>query len=222
MLNSILNLNNITLIPVLVCLLSAVALGVIASLIYGLKNVCSRSLRLTLALLPLVSATVILVVNGNLGAGIAIAGAFSLVRFRSAQGKAQDILAVFLTMALGLCCGAGYVAIACILLAIYAAAVFLLDAVGFGRERLCERALRITVPESLDYEGLFDEVLAQYTRRYSLEGVRTAEMGSVYRLEYLVTLPGPVPPRAMLDAIRERNGNLEVLCSRVPEKHDVM
>ena len=144
------------------------------------------------------------------------------MRFRSAQGRAQDILAVFLTMALGLCCGAGYVAIACILLGVYLAAFFLLDAVHFGRERLSERTLRITVPESLDYEGLFDEVLSRYTRSYALESVRTAEMGSVYRLEYLITLPAPVPARAMLDAIRERNGNLEVLCTRVAEKHDVM
>lgn len=221
MLNSIIDSGNIQIGPVLICLAAALVLGIIASFVFSKKNVCSRSLAMTLALLPLVSAVIILVVNGNLGAGIAVAGAFSLVRFRSAQGSAHEILSVFLAMALGLCCGAGYVAIAAILLVIYLAALLLLDTFRFGSGSRTERTLRITVPEALDYEGLFDDVLKQYCSAWELETVRTAEMGSVYRLEYKVTLPGPVS-RAMLDAIRTRNGNLEVLCGRVPERRETI
>ncbi len=222
MLNSILDTSNITIGPVLLCLGTALVLGILAAWFYARHTSCSRSLAMTLALLPLISAAVILVVNGNLGAGIAVAGAFSLVRFRSAQGSAQEILSLFLAMALGLCAGAGYVVIAAILLGIFLAALLLLDAVRFGQEKTSERTLKITIPETLDYEGLFDDLLAQGTERYSLESVRTAEMGSVYRLEYRITIAGESVSRAMLDGIRARNGNLEVLCCRTAEKHEAM
>ncbi len=222
MLDSLIDTANMTLGAVLICFGSALIMGVLASFVYTRKNACSRSLAVTLALLPMVSAAIILVVNGNLGAGIAVAGAFSLVRFRSAQGSAYEILSVFLAMAIGLCCGAGYVGIAAVVLLLYIPAVLLLTAVPFGNTARSERTLRITIPEALDYEGLFDDVLARYTASASLESVRTAEMGSVYRLEYRITLKGDVVQRAMLDAIRTRNGNLEVLCGRVPEKHETI
>ncbi len=222
MLNSIIDLNDIRPAAVLICFGCALAMGLLAAFVYAKQNTCSRSLAVTLALLPLVSAAVILVVNGNLGAGIAVAGAFSLVRFRSAPGSAGEILSVFLAMAVGLCCGAGYVAIAGIVLAMYLAALLVLNAVSFGRGGKTERILRITVPEALDYEGLFDDILREYTASAELESVRTAEMGSVYRLEYRVALNGGTVRREMLDAIRTRNGNLEVLCGRVPEKRDTI
>ena len=142
------------------------------------------------------SAAVIFVVNGNLGAGIAVAGAFSLVRFRSAQGSAHEILSVFLSMSLGLCAGAGYVGIAALLLLLYIAVMLLLSALHFGEEGDAERLIKITVPEVLDYENLFDDVLNQHTKHWTLESVRTAEMGSVYRLEYRVTSPRPASAAA--------------------------
>ena len=222
MLDSILNTTHITLGPVLICLFGALALGLLTGLFYSRRGACSRSLAVTLALLPPVSAAVILVVNGNLGAGIAVAGAFSLVRFRSAQGSAHDILAVFLSMAVGLCCGAGYVVLAALAAVLVLGTELVLGWLRFGEEKHTERTLKITVPEALDYEGLFDDLLQANTRRYSLESVRTAEMGSVYRLEYRVTLDGPTVKRAFLDALRTRNGNLEISCTRVAEKHEVM
>ena len=146
--NTILDLNHVTAGPVLICLLSALGMGLLAGLYYWRCARCSRSLVTALVLLPLVSAAVILAVNGNLGAGIAVAGAFSLVRFRSAQGSAHEILAVFLSMCLGLCCGAGYVAIAAIVLVIALAAELLLKVTKFGAETGSERTLKVTVPEA--------------------------------------------------------------------------
>ena len=222
MLDSVLKTGSVTLPILLLCLGTALILGIIAAFVYSRKFGCSRSLAMTLALIPLVSSAVIMVVNGNLGAGIAVAGAFSLVRFRSAQGSAQDIMAVFLAVSLGLCCGAGYVAVAALLLVIYLAALLLLNALRFGEEKAIRRMLVITVPEVLDYEGLFDETLNHWTRAWSLERVRTAEMGSVYKLEYEITLNGTAVRREMLDQLRTLNGNMEVLCCRIAETRPVM
>ena len=215
MLKSILNTSALNLVPVMVCLGAAMVLGIISALLYMRTGKYTQSFVITLSILPLITASVILVVNGNLGAGLAVAGAFSLIRFRSAQGTAREILAVFLSMALGLCLGGGYVAIACLLLAAYALLLLLLNNLHFGAEKVFDRQLKISVPESLDYTGMFDDILSSYTKTYSLEKVRTAEMGSIYELTYHVTLLEQVPPRSMLDEIRTRNGNLPVSVGRV-------
>lgn len=131
---------------------------------------------------------VIMLVNGNLGAGVAVAGAFGLVRFRSAPGTAREISGVFLSMALGLATGMGYVGLAVVAFVILAAALALLTAVNFGQRSESERVLKITIPESLDYDGLFDDLFDQYTRSHTLERVKTANMGTLYELEYRVTL----------------------------------
>lgn len=127
---------------------------------------------------------VIMLVNGNLGTGVAIAGAFGLVRFRSAPGTAREISGVFLSMALGLATGMGYVGLAVVAFVILAAALALLTAVNFGQRSESERVLKITIPESLDYDGLFDDLFDQYTRSHTLERVKTANMGTLYELEY--------------------------------------
>ena len=209
-------------VSVLICMACALLFGVLEALFYSRRCVCSRSLTLSLALLPLVSAAVILAVNKSVGTGIAVAGTFSLVRFRSAPGSARDILAVFLSVALGICCGAGLVIAAAMLLVLWVGALLLMDLTHFGEEKKSERLLRITVPETLDYEGLFDDLLTRHTAAWSLEGVRTAEMGSVYRLEYRVTLPGPAVSREFLDALRTRNGNLEIQCCRYAERREAI
>ena len=157
---------------------------------------------------------VIMLVNGNLGTGVAIAGAFGLVRFRSAPGTAREISGVFLSMALGLATGMGYVGLAVVAFVILAAALALLTAVNFGQRSESERVLKITIPESLDYDGLFDDLFDQYTRSHTLERVKTANMGTLYELEYRVTLPGEQPSKEFLDALRCRNGNLNIVCGR--------
>ena len=215
LLNSIFSSSNYTFSTILPCLLLSMILGVLSAYVFMRSGKYTKSFVVTISVLPLISSAVIMVVNGNLGTGLAIAGAFSLVRFRSAQGSAREILAVFLSMAIGLCLGGGYVTIACLLLLAYSFMLLLLTKLHFGEEKTFDRQLKITVPESLDYTGMFDSILTAETLHYTLEKVRTAEMGSVYELTYYVTLPGEVPSRTMLDEIRTRNGNLPVSVGRV-------
>ena len=223
MLDSIFNQGTLSIGKVLLVLGLAVVLGLIASILYIKQNKnVTKSFAFTLVILPLITSTVIMVVNGNLGAGIAVAGSFSLIRFRSAQGTGQEILAVFLSAALGLCLGAGYVAVACLLLMIYAAAMILLQLVHFGNGLDAQRELRISVPEALDYEGLFDDILNAHFISYELEKVRTIEMGTAYQLIYRVKTGNNQPGKQFLDAVRTRNGNLPVSLGRIPEARNEM
>ncbi len=215
MLNSLFTRGAADIGTVLICLGAALVLGVLSALLYMKKNPCTTSFAFTLALLPMIASTVILVVNGNLGAGIAVAGAFSLVRFRSVQGSAREILAVFLAVVLGMCLGAGYLGAAALLFLLYAAASLALEAVHFGQGGVTRRELRISVPEALDYDGLFDDLLDRYTRAWTLDRVRTAEMGTVYQLFFHVSLPEGFQSRPLLDEIRTRNGNLPVSLGRI-------
>lgn len=203
---------------VLLALGAALILGIASAAYYAFRNrFATRSFLLTAALLPLITATVIMAVNGNLGAGIAVAGSFSMIRFRSAQGSGQEILAVFLSASLGLCLGAGYVAVACLLLVLYIAALQLLGLLRFGERAERQRELRISLPEALDYEGLFDDLLDGHFAAYELERVHTIEMGTAYQLVYRVIPRDACGDREFLDAVRERNGNLPVSLGRVPE-----
>lgn len=218
MLNSIFAQGNLTLGNVLLALGLALGLGFLSALLYIRRcKDSSQSFALTLVVLPLVTATVIMVVNGNLGAGIAVAGSFSLIRFRSVQGSAQEILAVFLSASLGLCLGAGYVVVACLLLGLYALATLVLYGLHFGSDMDARRELRISIPEVLDYEGLFDDLLSEQFQSCELERVRTIEMGTVYQLIYRVTLRQDKPAKAFLDEVRVRNGNLPVSLGKIPD-----
>ena len=201
-----------------VCLIAALALGALVAAVYMYKNTCTQSMAVTLALLPAMVQIIILLVNGNLGAGVAVAGAFSLVRFRSAPGTAREIGALFLAMALGLATGMGYVWLAALAFVVLGAVMLLLMAVNFGAPRASERVLKVTIPEGLDYEGLFDDLFEQYTSSHTLERVRTSNMGTLYELTYRVTLPGETVPKAFLDDLRCRNGNLNITCGREAAK----
>ncbi len=197
---------------ILICALAALVLGLVVSFLYMYKNGYNRGFAVALVLLPAVVASVVSVVNGNIGIGIAIGGAFGLVRFRSAPGTARDILAIFLSMAAGLICGAGYVLLAVLMVLVIAAIGFILLTVGFGRRNMKERELRITVPESLDYTDTFDDVFGKYLASCELEKVKTTNMGSLFRLYYRVTLKDPAKEKEMIDELRIRNGNLEIVC----------
>lgn len=213
MLESILA-SGITLPAFLICMAVSLVLGIATALISMYRTKCSQSFAVTLAVLPAIVQIVIMLVNGNVGAGVAVAGAFSLVRFRSVPGTAREIGVIFLTMALGLATGMGYVVLAAVFFVVIAAVLFLLTKLGFGTRRTDERLLRITIPENLDYDGLFDDLFATYTTAHTLERVKTANMGTLYELEYRVTLRDAQVPKAFLDALRCRNGNLNITCSR--------
>ena len=217
MLSSILG-SEITVSTFLICSAVSIVLGIGTALLFGYKSKASKSFIITLALLPLVVQTVIMLVNGNLGAGVAVAGAFSLIRFRSATGSAREIGAVFTAMAIGLATGMGYVLLAALFLAILAIFLIVLTAVNFGGSAEQERMLKITIPESLDYEGLFDDLFAKYTRSAELEQVKTTNMGTLYELRYRVRLAGETGIKEFMDELRCRNGNLTVSFGRVADK----
>ena len=187
-----------------VCLLS-VALGFGIALAYRKISGEGGTMVSALTVLPFLVQLVILLVNGNLGAGVAVAGAFSLVRFRSAR----DIMAIFLAMTVGLCCGMGYCAMA-VLAAVVTCMILLLQGRQTADAR--ERDIRVTVPENLDYSTLFSDLFAAYTASSKLLRVKTVNMGSLYSLHYRVTLKDTDKEKELLDAMRCRNGNLEISC----------
>ena len=196
----------------LIVILSALALGALHALIYGFNNRSSKSFSVTLATLPAIVSVVILMVSGSIGAGVAVAGTFSLVRFRSAPGSAREITAVFTSMALGLACGMGYPALAFAFGLILALADTVYAHSSFGEPRRGDvrKSLQITVPESLEYSGVFDDIFARYTSEARLVRVKTTNLGSLNRLSYELTLKQPGTEKAMIDELRCRNGNLEI------------
>ncbi|WP_022777991.1 DUF4956 domain-containing protein [Butyrivibrio sp. AE3009] len=192
----------------------SILIGCFIAFMYTLKNNYSKSYIVTLALLPAIVQVVIMLVNGNIGAGIAVAGAFSLVRFRSAPGSGKEITSIFLAMAVGLATGMGYIGIAAIFAVIITVANLILSSLSLNNKASEEKTLKITIPESLDFEGVFDDIFERFTTKADLEEVKTSGMGSLYKLTYKISLRQKASTKAMMDEIRQRNGNLEVSCSR--------
>lgn len=217
MLNSIIG-TELTLSTFFICTAVSLILGIGVALVGMYRSRSTQSFGITLAVLPAVVQLVIMLVNGNLGAGVAVAGAFSLVRFRSAPGSAREISSLFLAMAIGLATGMGYVALACVSFVIISAVILLLTQLHFGEGRSYRRVLKITIPENLNYDGLFDDVFNKYLRSSSLTRVKTASMGTLYELEYSIVLPEERVPKEFLDEIRCRNGNLNIVCSREADR----
>ncbi len=202
------------------CLAAAGLCGLIASLIIGKLGDASRGFRISLVVLPMVVCTVILMVNGSVGTGIAVAGAFSLVRFRSVAGKARDISAIFLVMTAGLACAAGYVLIALLFTILVSLVMLLLFHLPMGEQRGHE--LHITVPETLHFSNAFDDLFAKYTVRHKLVKTRTSNMGSLYKLSYDLELKDPGDAQSFIDELRCRNGNLEILICEKAEEADTL
>ena len=192
------------------CIAAALVLGLAIAFVYCFKSRHTKSFVTTLALLPAIVCIVIAMVNGNVGAGVAVAGTFSLVRFRSVAGTARDICFIFLAMAVGLTCGMGYVAYAALFTAVMAVVVIVYQLVGMGGSALSDRTLRVTVPEDLDYTEMFDDILDRYTTYHELDTVKTTNMGSLYKLTYKVGLKDAENTKTLIDELRTRNGNLEI------------
>ncbi|MCR5676308.1 MAG: DUF4956 domain-containing protein [Lachnospiraceae bacterium] len=200
----------------------SLVLGLYIAMIHRVIGGCTRSFLITLALLPAIVQLVILLVNGNIGAGVAVAGAFSLVRFRSAPGSGKEITAIFLAMAVGLATGMGYLGIAFFFAVVVTIAALIFEKTGlFGGDGQ-QRELKVLVPENLDYEGIFDDIFARYTKRAELAEVKTANMGSVYKLTWKIHFRDGAPVKAFMDELRQRNGNLEISCGRAVERGDLL
>ena len=200
----------------LLCIMLAVVLGIGTAIVFSFKARNSASMALTLSIMPAAIAIVIMMVNGNVGAGVAVAGAFTLVRFRSVPGTAREIAAIFMDMAVGLACGMGHIWIAILFFVIMAVLVIALTLFGFG-ERSGNQQLKITIPENLDYNDLFDDLFKKYTSSWELVRVRTTNMGTLYELCYDVVLKDEKKTKEFMDEIRCRNGNLNITLGRPVE-----
>lgn len=200
----------------LLCIGVSLIIGLIIAFSYMYKTRYTKSFVVTLALLPAVVCVVIMMVNGNVGTGVAVAGAFSLVRFRSVPGTAKEIGTLFLGMGAGLIAGMGYLGYA-ILFAIILCAIFVLySQLDFGSKKIVAtyKTLNITIPEDLDYSGVFDEIFSTYTKTYELTNVKTTNMGSLFRLTYDIVLKDATKEKEFIDKLRCRNGNLEINISK--------
>ena len=211
---SILHTGSFSAESVFLTMLVALALGIVIALVYKSSHSHTSSFAVMLAVLPVIESIIILMVNGNLGASVVVLGAFGLIRFRSAPGSAKEIGLVFLTTAVGLATGMGYIWVAAAFFVIITLFYLLLTKTGFGAGAADERDLKITIPENLDYEGLFDDLFRKYTRSAELSRVKTTNMGTLYELSYKIVLQDAGATKAFLDELRTRNGNLTIVCGK--------
>jgi len=200
----------------LLCLGCSLVLGLVMAFAYMYRTRYTKSFVITLALLPAVVCVVIMLVNGNVGTGVAVAGAFSLVRFRSVPGTAKEICTLFLAMGAGLIAGMGYLGFAVLFTLVMCAVFVLYNCLDFGTKKNAAtfKTFTITIPEDLDYSGVFDDIFAEFTRSHDLIRVKTTNMGSMFKLTYNVELRDAAKEKEMVDKMRCRNGNLEIAVSK--------
>ncbi|MGN1100591.1 MAG: DUF4956 domain-containing protein [Huintestinicola sp.] len=216
MFNSILNsaaFSSNVFLQVLICVGAAAGSGLIIALCYMFRSRYTSGFACTLILLPIVVSAVIMLVNGNIGTGIAVAGTFTLVRFRSFQGTSREIAALFTAMASGLAAGMGQLGFLIVFTLIMGAVMLLLTLVKFG-ETVGKSILKIDVPEDMDFENAFDDILNKYTSSFTLISSKTVSMGSIYEIKYEICLKSGAGIKKMIDEIRCRNGNLTVECAQ--------
>lgn len=199
----------------LLCLGFASGLGLITALAYMYRTRYTKSFVVTLALLPAVVCIVIMLVNGNIGAGVAVAGAFSLVRFRSVPGTAKEICMLFLAMGTGLITGMGYLGFAVLFTVIMCVMFMLYNRLDLGAKKnsAAYKTLTVTIPEDLNYTEIFDDIFTEYTSSHEMVRVKTTNMGSLFKATYNIVLRDATKEKEMIDAMRCRNGNLEICVS---------
>ncbi len=198
----------------LLCTLASFVMGLLIAFSFSFKNSKSGNLKFALIVLPSIVQAVIMLVNGNIGTGVAVMGAFSLVRFRSAPGNARDIASIFLAMAVGLAMGAGNIALGVVIGILVCAANIIYTLVNLKKDPFAEKELIVTIPEGLDYVGIFDGLFQSYTKSHRLVQVKTTHMGSLFKLKYEIVLKDKLQEKKFLDEIRTLNGNLEISLGR--------
>lgn len=204
----------LTMQAALICTVVSILLGLSIAYIYMFQGGNSKNFSITLAVLPVVVQVVIMMVNGNLGTGVAVAGAFSLVRFRSVPGTSKEIACIFFAMAVGLATGMGFVVFAVMVTVIIGLLLTILSKTKFGEVADTQKSLKVTIPENLDYTGVFDDLFKEFTASAVLEKVKTVNLGSMYELHYTITLKDPKTEKQLIDEMRCRNGNLTIVCGR--------
>lgn len=198
----------------LICTGTALLLGLMIALVYMSDGKYTKNFTVSLVILPALIQTIITMVNGNLGTSVAVLGAFSLVRFRSVPGNSKDISYIVFAMAVGLATGVGFVSFAALMTLVIGVTFLILSKTKFGEQKTLEKELKITIPENIDYTNIFDDLFTKFTKKISLETVKTTNLGSMYELHYKVILKDNSEEKKLIDELRCRNGNLPIVCGR--------
>lgn len=206
--------STLTFTSAILCTVTSLVIGAVIALVYAAHGNSSKNMIVSLTLLPVLVQVVIMMVNGNLGAGVAVLGTFSLVRFRSLPGSSREISCIFFAMAIGLATGMGYLTFAVMIAVIVGGMMLLLTKSPLGNIKPSQRELKVTIPESLDYTEIFNDLFDKYVKKSELIKVKTTNLGSMYELTYTVTLKDASAEKQFIDDIRCRNGNLTVMCGR--------
>lgn len=205
--------SGVTPVNFFICLGVALVLGLVVALVHKKTSRASSGFITTLAILPMLVSMAIMLVNGNLGAGVATVGVFSLVRFRSIPGNSRSILSIFFAMAIGLAIGTGYVTFAALFTVIVSALIAFMKFINFGENNMLNKKLTILVPEDFDYTEMFDDVFAKYTKNHKLIKSKTTNMGSMFELTYDIEPKNKINEKEFIDKLRVKNGNLKVSLS---------
>jgi hypothetical protein len=205
---------------IILCTVTSLLAGVITASAYAFHHSSNRNFLITLALLPMIVQSIIMLVNGHMGTGLAVLGAFSLVRFRSIPGTSKEITSIFLAMALGLASGTGRLWYAVIFAVVINGLLVFFTAVGFIKMENRVRKLKVLIPENKDYTGIFDDLFAEYTKHARLERVKTVNLGSLFELYYSIVFKDNKKEKEFIDRVRARNGNLEISCGRAIETRE--
>jgi hypothetical protein len=215
-----LSTGTISVSALLICTICSLLLGATVAFFFSRGEKTSKSFSLTLVLLPAIVQMVIMLVNGDVGTGVAVMGAFGLVKFRSAPGSAKEICAIFLAMAAGLACGTQHLTFAILFTLIICGISVAFNKYDFLGSHIDEKCLKIVIPESLDYSSVFNDIFRKYTDRCDLDEVKTTNMGSLFKLSYTIVLKNASQEKALIDELRQRNGNLEISCGRPVTNRD--
>lgn len=219
MLNSILN-GNLTINILSICLLSSIILGFLIAYTHKITSKYNKNFLITLCLIPLAVEAIMIMVNGSLGTGIAVAGAFSLIRFRSMPGTSREILSIFIAMTVGIVLGIGYIGYACIITIISCIMTIVLNNVKiFDNNK--DKLLKVTIPENLDYTDVFNDEFNEYLNRYEISSVKTTNMGSLFEITYLINIKDNINEKEFIDKIRIKNGNLKIVLSKPLEENSL-
>lgn len=204
---------SLTFMNTIIIIAASIILGIVISLVYiktHKKEGYAPSFTVTLIMLPVIISIIILLVGNNVARAFSLAGAFSIIRFRSAPGDPKDISYVFFTLAVGLACGMGYVGYATIFTIVLCGVMMALDIIKFATPKSNCMQLKIIVPENLNYEELFDDILTEYTSDWKMERVRTKEFGALFELTYRVNIKEEASKKKFIDELRCKNGNLNI------------
>lgn len=205
--------NSLTLTGMLTALGAALVLGLLISLVYlktHKEEGYSASFTVTLIMLPAIIAVIIAIIGNNVASAFSLAGAFSLIRFRSAPGDPKDIAYVFFTLAIGLACGMGYIAYAAIFAAVLCMVMIILNQISFAKPKTANMQLKITVPEDLNFQELFDDILDEYSHSWHLKRIKTSDFGTIFEVVYSISMKQPADQKKFIDELRCRNGNLNI------------